>query len=58
MAKKESKWEQSAPTRNDLKNLLESTKKFAEMYLNVLNERRDVWVDQLEKQKKKEQENG
>lgn len=54
----ESKWEKSAPTRNDLKNLLESTKKFAEMYLNVLNERRDVWVDQLEKQKKKEQENG
>ena len=56
MAKKESHWEQSAPTRNDLKNVLESTKKFAEMYLTVLNDRRDVWVDQLEKQKKKEQD--
>jgi|TARA_Y100000034_G_scaffold125800_1_gene176061 hypothetical protein len=56
MVKEVPKWVNKPPQRNDLKKLLTSTKKFAEMYLNVLNEKRDVWINQLEKQKEQEQE--
>ena len=56
MVKEVPKWVNKSPQRNDLKKLLTSTKKFAEMYLNVLNEKRDVWINQLEKQKEQEQE--
>jgi len=48
------KWEQKAAVRNDLKNLLKNTQKFAEMYLDVLKERKDLWTQLAEKQKEKE----
>ena len=57
MSKKAPEWKKANPERTDVKELLNKTKKFAEMYLEVLEERRGHWKTFLEKEKEKE-ENG
>jgi len=58
MSKKAPEWKKANPERTDVKELLNKTKKFAEMYLKVLEERRGHWKTFLEKERKKEEENG
>lgn len=57
MSKEAPKWQKATPERKDVKEILDKTKKFAEMYLTVLKDRKQHWEKFLESQKDKE-ENG
>ena len=53
MSKKAPKWQKANPNRTDIKDLLNKTKKFTEMYLIVLKERKKHWEMYLEAEKEK-----
>ena len=48
MAKEqEPRWEKARPQRQDLKNILKNTKKLADMYLQVLQQKKAIWENYL-----------
>ena len=59
MAKEqEPRWEKARPQRQDLKNILKNTKKLEDMYLQVLQQKKAIWENYLEEEKKKAEKNG
>ena len=61
MAEKENRWKEAEIRRDDIKHLLENTKKLAEMYTDVLKIKRTGWERVLAAQAKraeKEKQNG
>ena len=50
----ESKWKEAEIRRDDIKKLLENTKKLAEMYTDVLQIKRTGWENVLRARAKKE----
>ena len=56
MSKEAPKWQKAAPERKDVKEILDKTKKFAEMYLTVLKDRKQHWEKFLKTQKDKEED--
>ena len=61
MAEQEHKWKEAELRRDDIKKLLENTKKLAEMYSEVLNLKKSGWENVLRakaKRAEKEKQNG
>ena len=61
MAEEENKWKEAEIRRDDIKALLENTKKLAGMYGDLLQIKREGWENVLrakEKRAKKEKRNG
>lgn len=61
MAEQENRWKQAELRRDDIKKLLENTKKLAEMYSEVLNLKKSGWENVLRaraKREEKEKQNG
>ena len=62
MAEQENRWKQAELRRDDIKKLLENTKKLAEMYTAVLKIKREGWervlAGQAKKAKKEQERNG
>ncbi len=61
MAEQEHKWKEAELRRDDIKKLLENTKKLAEMYSEVLNLKKSGWENVLRaraKREEKERQNG
>ena len=61
MAEQENRWKQAELRRDDIKKLLENTKKLAEMYTDVLKIKRTGWENVLRakaKRAEKEKQNG
>ena len=62
MAEQENRWKQAELRRDDIKKLLENTKKLAEMYTDVLKIKREGWervlAGQAKKVKKEQERNG
>ena len=61
MAEQENKWKEAELRRDDIKQLLENTKKLAEMYTDILKIKRTGWERVLAAQAKraeKEKQNG
>ena len=61
MAEQENKWKEAELRRDDIKKLLENTKKLAEMYSEVLNLKKSGWENVLRaraKREEKEKQNG
>ena len=62
MAEQENRWKQAELRRDDIKKLLENTKKLAEMYTDVLKIKREGWegvlAGQAKKAKKEQERNG
>tara|TARA_Y100000590_G_scaffold371357_1_gene433737 strand:- start:3734 stop:3919 length:186 start_codon:yes stop_codon:yes gene_type:complete len=61
MAEQEHKWKEAELRRDDIKKLLENTKKLAEMYSEVLNLKKSGWENVLRaraKREEKEKQNG
>ena len=61
MAEQEHKWKEAELRRDDIKKLLENTKKLAEMYSEVLNLKKSGWENVLRaraKRDEKENQNG
>lgn len=62
MAEQEHKWKEAELRRDDIKKLLENTKKLAEMYTDVLKIKREGWervlAGQAKKAKKEQERNG
>ena len=47
MAEQESRWKEAELRRDDIKQLLENTKKLAEMYTDILKIKRTGWENVL-----------
>tara|TARA_B100000953_G_scaffold261529_1_gene227378 strand:- start:323 stop:508 length:186 start_codon:yes stop_codon:yes gene_type:complete len=61
MAEEESKWKEAEIRRDDIKALLENTKKLAGMYGDLLQIKREGWENVLKaraKKAEKEKQNG
>ena len=61
MAEQESRWKEAELRRDDIKQLLENTKKLAELYTDVLKIKRTGWEIVLRakaKRAEKEKQNG
>ena len=61
MAEQENKWKEAELRRDDIKQLLENTKKLAEMYTDILKIKRTGWENVLRakaKRAEKEKQNG
>ena len=61
MAELEPRWKEAELRRDDIKKLLENTKKLAEMYSEVLNLKKSGWENVLRaraKREEKEKQNG
>jgi len=61
MVEQEHKWKEAELRRDDIKKLLENTKKLAEMYSEVLNLKKSGWENVLRaraKREEKEKQNG
>jgi len=61
MAEQENRWKQAELRRDDIKKLLENTKKLAELYTDVLKIKRTGWENVLRakaKRAEKEKQNG
>ncbi len=61
MAEEESKWKEAEIRRDDIKALLENTKKLAGMYGDLLQIKREGWENVLRaraKKAEKEKQNG
>ena len=61
MAEEENKWKEAEIRRDDIKKLLENTKKLAEMYSDLLAVKRTGWENVLKskiKREEKEKQNG
>ena len=61
MAEQEHKWKEAELRRDDIKKLLDNTKKLAEMYSEVLNLKKSGWENVLRaraKREEKEKQNG
>ena len=61
MAEEESKWKEAEIRRDDIKALLENTKKLAGMYSDLLQIKREGWENVLRARRKKaekEKQNG
>ena len=61
MAEQEHKWKEAELRRDDIKQLLENTKKLAELYTDVLKIKRTGWENVLRakaKRAEKEKQNG
>ena len=61
MAEQENKWKEAELRRDDIKQLLENTKKLAELYTDVLKIKRTGWENVLRakaKRAEKEKQNG
>jgi len=61
MAEQESRWKEAELRRDDIKQLLENTKKLAELYTDVLKIKRTGWENVLRakaKRAEKEKQNG
>ena len=61
MAEEEIKWKESEIRRDDIKVLLENTKKLAGMYSDLLQIKKDGWKNIIKarvKRAEKEKENG
>ena len=61
MAEQEHKWKEAELRRDDIKKLLENTKKLAELYTDVLKIKRTGWENVLRakaKRAEKEKQNG
>ena len=61
MAEQEPRWKEAELRRDDIKKLLENTKKLAEMYSEVLNLKKSGWENVLRaraKREEKEKQNG
>ena len=63
MAEEENKWKEAEIRRDDIKALLENTKKLAGMYGDLLQIKREGWENVLKAQlkkdaKEKEKQNG
>ena len=61
MAEQENKWKEAELRRDDIKQLLENTKKLAELYTDVLKIKRTGWDNVLRakaKRAEKEKQNG
>jgi hypothetical protein len=57
----ENRWKESEIRRDDIKKLLENTKKLAEMYTDLLQVKREGWENVLKarvKRAEKEKQNG
>ncbi len=55
MAEQEHKWKEAELRRDDIKKLLENTKKLAEMYSEVLNLKKSGWENVLRARAKREE---
>jgi len=62
MAEQEPRWKEAELRRDDIKKLLENTKKLAEMYTEVLHIKRKGWENvlaaQAKRAKKEQEQNG
>ena len=61
MAEEENKWKEAELRRDDIKKLLENTKKLAGMYTDLLQVKREGWENVLKarvKRAEKEKQNG
>ena len=61
MAEQENRWKQAELRRDDIKKILENTKKLAELYTDVLKIKRTGWENVLRakaKRAEKEKQNG
>ena len=62
MAEQEHKWKEAELRRDDIKKLLENTKKLAEMYTDVLKIKRQGWervlAGQAKRAQKEQEKNG
>ena len=62
MAEQENKWKEAELRRDDIKKLLENTKKLAEMYTDVLKIKREGWervlAGKANRAKKEQEKNG
>tara|TARA_B100000929_G_C15248486_1_gene332373 strand:+ start:270 stop:458 length:189 start_codon:yes stop_codon:yes gene_type:complete len=62
MAEQEHKWKEAELRRDDIKKLLENTKKLAEMYTDVLKIKREGWervlAGKANRAKKEQEKNG
>ena len=54
MAEQENKWKEAELRRDDIKKLLENTKKMASMYGEILKIKKDGWERILKAQAKRE----
>ena len=55
MAHPKNKWAEAEIKRNDIKSLLDNTKKLATMYTDLLKVKREGWENILETQLKREE---
>ena len=62
MAEQEHNWKEAELRRDDIKKLLENTKKLAEMYTDVLKIKREGWervlAGKANRAKKEQEKNG
>ena len=59
MAEQEHKWKEAELRRDDIKKLLENTKKLAEMYSDIMGVKKQGWENVLKARvKKEEKQNG
>ena len=56
MAHPKNEWKEAEIGRNDIKSLLNNTKKLAEMYSDLLKVKREGWEKILETQLKREEQ--
>jgi hypothetical protein len=56
MSEETPKWEKTSPNRGDMQSLLKNTKKFAEMYLKIVEEKKTEWENHLEAQIEKDKQ--
>ena len=56
MANPKNEWKETEIKRNDIKSLLDNTKKLASMYSDLLKIKREGWENILEAQLKREEQ--
>ena len=56
MAHPKNEWKETEIKRNDIKSLLDNTKKLASMYSDLLKIKREGWENILEAQLKREEQ--
>ena len=56
MAHPKNEWKETEIKRNDIKSLLDNTKKLASMYSDLLKVKREGWENILEAQLKREEQ--
>jgi hypothetical protein len=56
MAHPKNEWAEAEIKRNDIKSLLDNTKKLASMYTDLLKVKREGWENILEAQLKREEQ--